>query len=100
MTDNIVQLRPNTEPSPHVVGTAKCLDCSVEWDIVAPVGTVHLECPACKTSRGVMAGAIQPRVGQQWWFCNCDCNLFHIVATPEGKFSGLMCIKCGKDAEF
>lgn len=96
----VVQLHSLTEDLPHVVGTAKCLDCGREWVAVAQVGMTMLECPTCKTSRGVLAGAVQPKAEQQWWVCNCECNLFHIVADAAGKFSGMMCIKCGKDAEF
>lgn len=88
------------EDLPHLVGVAKCLDCGVEWQAVAEVGTTHLECPQCKTSRGVLAGPVEPKTGQQWFTCNCDNRLFHIVADERGKFLGCMCIKCGKDAVF
>ena len=79
----------------HLVGTAKCLDCGREWAVVAPVGTVHLECPSCNTSRGVLAGPVLPRAEQQEWVCNCDCSLFKVVADSKGKFEAIMCIRCG-----
>lgn len=81
-------------------GTAKCLDCGTEWAAVAEVGTVSLECPQCKTSRGVMAGPVAARATEQYWICACDCSLFRIVADERGKFKELLCIKCGLPQEF
>lgn len=108
MTDNVVPVQFKagvgrgalTVDKPHLVGIAKCLDCGTEWTAVAEVGTTHLECPRCKTSRGVLAGPVEPHVGEMWFTCNCGNNLFHIVASPQGKFQSLMCIKCGIDASF
>ena len=95
----IVQLRKQ-EDQPHLVGTGKCLDCGAEWKAVATVGTTHLECPQCKTSRGVLAGPVDAHVGEQVWTCNCGCELFKIVATPTGQFECILCIKCGKGQQF
>lgn len=99
---NILQFVKTDERTdgPHLVGIAKCLDCGKEWSAVAEVGTTHLTCPHCNTSRGVLAGPVEPTAGEQWWVCNCGNNLFHIVATPQGRFNGLMCIKCGTNASF
>lgn len=44
---------PDQRPSvPHLCGKAYCIGCQHTWDAVAPVGTVWLECPKCKTPKG------------------------------------------------
>lgn len=96
----IVQLHKPIEETNHLVGTAKCLDCGIEWKAVAPVGTTHLECPNCATSRGVLAGPVDAHVGEGVWECNCGCNLFKIVADAHGKFQCILCIKCGLGQKF
>lgn len=75
------------DEDPHIAGEARCIACSHEWASVAPVGSVWLECPSCKTSKGLMKYACE-RTGLEW-HCNCGNTLFH--ATPDGFY----CPNCG-----
>jgi len=84
----VVQFKPKTErDDPHIAGHALCAACKNEWMAVAPVGTTHLECPACKRIWGTFKHAIEPKIV---WHCSCEEQLFWI--TP----SGIMCRKCGE----
>ncbi len=38
---------------PHRQGPAYCIVCGFEWQAVAPVGTLFLECSRCHDSQGV-----------------------------------------------
>lgn len=99
MGDVVSINRANPDTNDHLVGTARCLDCGTEWAAVCEVGTTHLECPRCSTSRGVLAGPVDARVGQEKWECNCGCDLFKIIAEQQ-KFKAIICIKCGASQVF
>lgn len=75
------------EMEEHNVGRAKCLACRHEWEAIAPVGTIWLECPACTLERGRFIAQTQ-RDGLHW-ACNCGCDLFYINET------GTYCPNCG-----
>ncbi len=75
----------------HLRGDAKCLGCEHEWEAVAPVGAVGLECPKCGTDRGVMAGLCFPKEGKSVWTCNNDGNQYFVRVAGEGW----LCIVCG-----
>ncbi|KZZ72362.1 hypothetical protein A3765_28560 [Oleiphilus sp. HI0130] len=75
-----------TKYRPHLSGNARCLQCSHEWVAVTPIGTTELECPECKTLKGVMKGLVAP---QTVWECACGSQLFFI--DPQGT----MCSMCG-----
>jgi len=74
------------DKNPHLAGEAKCLTCDHEWAAVAPIGTVELECPECKTWKGVFCGMTAPNTV---WECNCGNQHFYIDET------GPMCSRCG-----
>ena len=75
------------EREPHLSGAAKCLACHHEWQAVAPVGTIWLECPACSLERGRFVRAVA-RDGDHWQ-CNCGNDLFRATA------DGMYCPNCG-----
>ena len=52
MTDenNIINL---DDHRPHQASYVACLECGKDWVAVAPVDTVHFECPACQKMYGV-----------------------------------------------
>ncbi|PVE25423.1 hypothetical protein DC522_05880 [Microvirga sp. KLBC 81] len=80
-----------TEPEgPHLSGQAVCMACKHEWVAGAPVGTVHLECPACKRTWGQFKNPVEPSVA---WSCQCGEQLFWI--TPNG----CQCRACGSIQE-
>ena len=74
---------------PHAAGEAFCLQCKHEWVAVAQSGVVQLECPECKTLKGLFKFPFNVQAGEQIRFCNCGNNLF--IITPEGH----LCPNCG-----
>jgi hypothetical protein len=87
---NIIPLfQPREEKIPQSQGEAFCIQCGREWQAVAPVGTVQLECPDCKTMKGLFRFPFAPADGQLVRECDCGNQLFYL--TPEGH----MCANCG-----
>jgi hypothetical protein len=84
MTSNVVCL---AERRPHLTGEAVCLACKHEWVGVAPIGTVDIECPECKSQKGVLKHFVH-RDGLHY-LCNCGNPL--LFATPDGCY----CANCG-----
>ena len=75
MAEVVNLFAPKTEP--YGEGPAKCLACKHEWEAVAPLGQVHLECPACSTHLGVWR---HPFVREEeHWRCRCGNELFSIT---------------------
>lgn len=72
---------------PHLSGPAVCGWCGHEWAAVAPVGSVHLECPGCGRLWGAYRHAVAPPAA--FWRCWCGEELFWL--TPRGS----MCRRCG-----
>jgi hypothetical protein len=75
---------------PHLSGPARCLACHHDWEAVAPVGTSRLECPSCKTLRGVWSRPCGGAQGEPYWTCQCGCDLF--MLTPRS----LICTACAE----
>lgn len=75
---------------PHIEGKAKCLSCDHEWVFCAPVGTVELECPECKTLKGVSVGCASPEI-----VLACDyCDNQHFYIQPDLI---AICARCGNN---
>ncbi len=72
----------------HLTGNAICMSCQKEWQAVAPVGTSVLECPECKTMKGVFKHQLSP-VTNSVWECNCGNKLFFILKKK------IQCCNCG-----
>jgi len=72
----------------HLSGEAICSACNKEWVAVAPVGTKELECPDCKTMKGLFKHHVAP-VTNNLWQCNCGNKLFFIT---KGQ---IQCCECG-----
>jgi len=78
------------DDSPHLAGHAFCVACKHEWVAVTEVEVFEeLECPKCKTMKGVLKYGVTPEV---YWKCNCGCNLFVI----SGISHNIVCWQCGK----
>jgi hypothetical protein len=77
---------------PHLGGPAKCLACNYDWIAVSPIGQPELECPSCKTYRGVFAGPIIPKA-KLVWTCGCGNDVF--ILTPEA----IICAYCAKPTD-
>lgn len=82
----VLRFKPKTDP--HNAGPARCIQCGHQWSAVSPVGTAELECPKCKTMKGVFLYPTAPRADAMWR-CNCGSDLFYII--PEG----CQCYQCG-----
>lgn len=84
---NVVNLAEAREArGPHITGPARCSACGHGWVGVAPVGTAWLECPSCKTMRGLFRFPLRPSSA---WVCQCGCDAYSITT------DGLKCVACG-----
>lgn len=85
----VVEIRPKGSHVPATInGAVHCMSCGFEWTAVSPAGTVWLECPACRTMKGLYRFPCL-REEEAHWICGCGNDLFH--ATPEGFY----CPNCG-----
>jgi hypothetical protein len=73
----------------HASGEAFCIGCNYTWQAVAPTGTLHLECPNCKTMKGKFKWEFYPAQTTMVRQCNCGNQLFYM--TTEGH----LCANCG-----
>lgn len=73
---------------PHCQGPAVCLTCAHEWVSVRPAGIVNIECPQCRTMRGVPKGLCE---NDDYWVCGCGCHLFEITSGGVPA-----CVSCGE----
>lgn len=78
----------------HVHGDAVCFQCKHTWIATSTIGTVQLECPNCKTMKGLFRFPFAPNENQLLRKCSCGCQLFYI--THEGH----MCTNCGTFQEY
>lgn len=65
---------------PHLAGDARC-KCGHTWLATAPIGTVSLECPFCRTMRGLFVFAIG--LDEPVLVCKCDAHLFYATRTGD-----------------
>lgn len=72
-----------------MTGDAFCIGCDYQWVAVAPVGTVQLECPGCRSMKGIWKFCCKPEPDLLVRECNCGNQLFYL--TPEGH----CCANCG-----
>jgi len=86
---NIIDFRKKEEEKQFATGEAFCILCNYEWVAVAETGTVHLECPECKTLKGHFKFEFNIPEGSLVRVCNCGNDLFRL--SPEGH----MCANCG-----
>lgn len=85
---NVVNL---LERKAHMTGEVTCLACKHEWVGIMPIGTFNIECPECKSEKGVLKHfAARNKAHYQ---CNCGNNL--LFATPDGCY----CVNCGAWAD-
>lgn len=95
MSADVIPFAPRAKnPAPggpqHSSGPAFCLQCAHEWEAVAETGAVQLECPSCKTMKGLFKypsffGSPDTLIRT----CGCGNQLFYI--TPQGH----LCPNCG-----
>lgn len=83
----VVEFARRDDADEHLSGEAVCGACGHEWQAVASVGVVILECPECNRAFGSFKHAVDPPDDR--WQCNCGERLFWL--TPRGA----MCRTCG-----
>lgn len=74
---------------PTLEGSAICSHCHHEWHAVAPIGTYQLECPECRTEKGIWKYPVSPR-DEYLFECNCGSQLFYCL--PDC----FQCRECGQ----
>lgn len=88
---------PSKAPAPEITpdetpkyrGEAFCIQCNTEWTAVVPVGLTQLQCPSCRTMKGLLRYPFAPEPDVLIRECGCG-NVFFWV-TPDGH----MCPNCG-----
>lgn len=71
-----------------VVGDAHCVECCHKWVAVSPVGTYQLQCPLCKSFKGIFSN---PCCRFEYPHLTCSCGNDYLHITPEGYY----CPRCG-----
>lgn len=96
---NVIKMksRRGKKMIPHLFGTAVCLACQNEWTAEAPLEIFELECPECRTMRGVWRYPISAPEDYATWTCtvnNCGCQHMTIETHKDGGYY-IACCKCG-----
>jgi DNA-directed RNA polymerase subunit RPC12/RpoP len=84
------------ERQPHWQGVARCVGCQHEWEAVAPMGTVWLECPECGMPKGHPKHPFGCDVGDAVLVCT-DCAGEAITAYKRKGRMWVRCMGCGAD---
>ena len=83
------------DKKPHIAGTARCLACKHEWQVVALVGTVEgFECPNCGLEKGVYMNLCFPNNARVW---SCRCGNSHFLVVETGD---ICCAYCALTQKF
>ena len=80
--------------TPHMTGEAHCITCHYQWIAVAPLETIWLECPKCKSHKAAFMNHVDVPKDVKVWTCKCENQLFFI--TEEGCW----CPNCGSYQKF
>lgn len=84
------------ERQPHWTGTAHCVGCHHEWQVVAPLGTMILDCPSCSLPKGMPKHPFGADAGDLCLTC-AECGGEALTAYKRaGKF-WVRCMGCGND---
>ena len=94
MTDNVIPFRrKEIAEVGHLNGPALCLACRHEWVGVAPVGTQELECPSCKSMKGIFTKFVAYADVPNWRCSACEGFMFTVLLLEDTPT--LACIGCG-----
>lgn len=80
---------------PHWHGLVRCVGCQHEWEAVAPLGTLWLECPSCSSPKGHPKYPFGAQVGDAVFACKCGGEA--LTAYKRGTHFYLRCMGCGTD---
>lgn len=81
---------------PHWTGTAHCLGCKHEWQAVAPLGTMWLECPKCNLPKGCPKYPFGAAEGDLILIC-AECGSETLTAYKRKGLFYVRCMSCGND---
>lgn len=80
---------------PHTAGPMLCLGCKHKWVGVMLVGEEVVDCPNCKTSKGVRAGAVNDD-GFVMACIKCDNAFIQLVLRGDCEHVDyVLCPACG-----
>lgn len=77
-------------------GKAHCVGCRHEWEAVAPLGTMWLECPECHLPKGTPKYAFGAADGDALLTCT-PCGGEALTAYKRAGRFYVMCMACGND---
>lgn len=83
------------ERQPHWTGRCKCVGCGHEWEAVAPIGKMWVDCPCCNLPKGTPKFPFGGAVGDTVFTCNCGSEAL-TAYFRKGLFR-LRCMGCGTD---
>lgn len=81
--------------TPHWHGNVVCVGCGSEWEGVAPVGTMWVDCPGCGLPKGTPKNPFAASPGEPELTCACGCYAMNVY--KRGGLSRVMCMGCGTD---
>lgn len=77
-----------------MTGEAFCISCKHTWVAMSPTGISQLQCPECRTMKGLFKYPACVPEGQLIRECSCGNELFYL--TPEGH----LCPNCGNYQQY
>lgn len=83
------------EREPHWTGTVRCVGCQHEWEGVAPIGTMWVDCPECGLPKGHPKHPFGAQEGDLVFRCLCGSEAL-TAYQHKGRFF-LKCMACGID---
>jgi hypothetical protein len=96
----VVEFKPRASSEEHISGEAICVGCKHQWVVVAPTGTVDLECPSCGAFRGVYKYPVVTKEGSEEFVHSCGCKYFQLERIAPEEYGHLRCIGCGGVVEW
>lgn len=83
------------EREPHWQGKCKCIGCGHEWEGVAPIGTMFVDCPSCELPKGHPKHPFGCAEGDSVFKCSCGSEAL-TAYMHKGRFN-LRCMACGTE---
>jgi len=83
------------ERAPHWQGLVHCIGCGHEWQGVAPIGTMRLDCPSCELPKGLPKYPFGGDGTDSILHCKCGCEAMN--AYQRDGLTYVMCMACGTD---
>lgn len=78
---------------PHWEGKVHCVGCQHEWEGVAPLGTLWVDCPSCGLPKGAPKHPFG--AGQDDLLFKCNCGSEALTAYVKKGVFRICCMACG-----